>query len=144
MMPGAAQPRPAVRRAGDEMLMPEKAIKPGKGGFHAVPAEAASASNGPQVECKTCGRSFNEKSLAKHSKACEKVFVQKREIYSSIGARVKNTETAKHVNPSTFYAENAAPPIAERRAQSSWRAQRGDLRTQMIASRMASRAEAQE
>ena len=126
----------------DENLALDKPIKPGKGGFTSIPSELKSTvDEADMVTCQTCGRRFNSKSYEKHAGACEKQAVQpKREIYSSMGARVKDTPTEKYVDPATYNQNNPPPlPIAVRRAESSWRAQREDMKRAMNQSRQAAR-----
>ena len=105
---GSMNGRPSGPSILDETLALEKPIKPGKGGFTSIPAELKETVDelSEMMTCQTCGRRFNPKSYEKHVGACEKQTVQpKREIYSSLGARVKDTPTEKYANPSSIKEE---------------------------------------
>lgn len=47
--------------------------------------------NGSLIKCNTCGRSFNENAIDKHTKICLKVFVKKRKVFNAKDQR-KNEE----------------------------------------------------
>ena len=49
--------------------------------------EVPPADDGSRIPCSTCGRKFNAVALAKHSKICKKVFVQKRAAFDAKAAR---------------------------------------------------------
>lgn len=61
------------------------------------------------VECSGCGRKFNEKALARHSKACAKVFQDKRKPMDMASQRVGGTDAAKYYRPDP---SDAAKPSA--------------------------------
>jgi hypothetical protein len=44
---------------------------------------------GERLPCNQCGRKFNAAALAKHSKICAKVFVQKRKTFNMAAQRVE-------------------------------------------------------
>ena len=46
-----------------------------------VPEELIQQDNGYRVECRSCGRKFNETAIAKHEGICQKVFIQKRKAF---------------------------------------------------------------
>lgn len=51
----------------------------------------------PQYQCGSCGRSFNQEALAKHSKICKKVFVAKRKEFNSQQTRIVSQEQVKNL-----------------------------------------------
>ena len=44
------------------------------------------------IPCGICGRSFNQESLRRHMKICEKIFVQKREKYDMKEKRLEDLQ----------------------------------------------------
>ena len=55
-------------------------------------AFAQNTSTGPMIECRQCGRSFNEEAIEKHERICNKVFQQKRKQFNMADRRVIDSE----------------------------------------------------
>eukprot|EP00798_Chlamydomonas_sp_ICE-L_P001151 gene1151-3715_t len=64
-------------------------------GYAIPPGAEDPGPTGPMSQCQSCGRKFNQLAYSKHSKICQKVFVQKRKVYNVAAARVEGSEAAK-------------------------------------------------
>ena len=53
----------------------------------ADPNSQGPVDDGERVPCGTCGRKFNQNALQKHTKICQKVFVNKRKAFDIKEAR---------------------------------------------------------
>jgi hypothetical protein len=116
----------------------------GNSGFGAEypPAEALDASGNPPEfaapvqlhPCSLCGRKFNEKALAKHSKVCAKA-TAKRKVFNATQARVEGTEAAKFVKKGAKKEEKK--PAAKK---ADWKQQSNALREAMEANKEIAKA----
>ena len=103
------------------------------------------------IKCEQCGRSFNEKALARHMKICKNVFVEKRKPFQSAESRLQGLEGANDLiaNAKEIQKDlNSANGIKKEKEskQNKWRLQSEQLRSAMQAMRgdPKTRAEAEE
>jgi len=50
-----------------------------------------------RIQCRDCERKFAPEAFEKHSRICQKVFVNKRKVFNSTAMRVGGTDAAKYV-----------------------------------------------
>jgi len=130
-----------------------------------IPANGQSASDSgneipeyappePLFPCSSCGRKFRKTVLTKHSKVCNKVFMQKRETFDAKNARLqdvmKNPEDARtlqnaqrETRPSKSRAVSKVAPAKPAKKGNKWKQQSQALREAMKYNRMLSKAEAE-
>lgn len=69
---------------------------------------------GQLILCRSCSRKFNPVAMQKHSKICEKVFVQKREAFDIKEQRKATDAAGKGLEDESYgRKKKAAPPKKE-------------------------------
>jgi translation initiation factor IF-2 len=89
--------RAAPRQAPSPAPAPAKGLFSGLfGGGSSQPAaglpDASAGADLPKMQCASCGRSFIESAHERHSRICEKVFVQKRKAFDMSSKRQEGLE----------------------------------------------------
>jgi len=85
---------------------------------------------GPLVECGSCGRKFQENSIAKHQKVCQKVFMSKRKKFDSKKARTGKEGGAMESKQSSSNNNKSGKSKA-----GNWRAKSDKLRKALCAAK---------
>lgn len=87
--------------------------------------------NEPTYPCPDCGRSFNQKALAKHKKICKKVFQKKRKAFNMTKQRMVDGEQMSLMKISQKYAQ----PKKQTGGAPKWKKQSEEFRNILKANR---------
>lgn len=141
--PGAAGAGPGLDYGYDRGQAGEQSFggMPSAGGSQLPMYAEDDDDDGPMIPCQDCGRTFKAKVLARHSRICKKVFVQKRKAFDSAANRLNEFENAQELIAKAHRIEkeldNPKPKAKEKKALPDWQKKSLEFRQAMLAAKAA-------